>query len=196
MKQESVFHATSILYENLQGLFDEIIKEEKLPKNSLHLFSNKSHKGKKAGEEISKSICIYEPEYPPSKDDFDNPGKNFVVMNLRQKKSSIELLIRDSQFNSIERPTSADIKKLKSDVFIHVIFSETDNAIFPYIKENILYCLSHYRSKEKTFGCCSLFIKCSDSQKCIHANRLYATSCLYRHQLESGKIFYGKNKNI
>lgn len=46
------------------------------------------------------------------------------------------------------------------------------------------------------FGCCSSYNECSDTLHCIHPDLAYATACQYRKNLESGKIFYGKNKNI
>lgn len=45
-----------------------------------------------------------------------------------------------------------------------------------------------------TFGCCSYYKKCSDLKKCIHDDQLYSTACMYRKNLESGRIFYGENK--
>ena len=48
----------------------------------------------------------------------------------------------------------------------------------------------------QSFGCCDKYIKCSDAKKCLHSDLLYSTACMYRKNLESGKIFYGKNKNI
>lgn len=181
---------------NLQDLLDEIIAEKELPKKSLHIFSNKSSTGANAGNETSKSICIYEPDYPDVKADINNPGKNFVVLNI-QMDQSIELLIRNYQFEYLETPKTAIIKNIQSDTtFKHVIFEINDINIIPYIKENILYCLSNYSSKARTFGCCSKFIECSDAKKCLHENKLYATSCSYRKNLEAGRIFYGKNRNI
>lgn len=181
----------------LQNMLDVIIVEQELPPKSLHLFSNMSKRGDDVGKETSKSICIYEQEYPPVKEDVDNPGKNYVVMNFQQKEGSIELLIRPIQYECIETPKSATVKENKSDKnFIHVVFSETDTSVYSYIRHNINYCLKKYRSKSKTFGCCSRFIQCSDALKCVHPNKLYATACTYKRNLENGNIFYGKNKNI
>ena len=166
------------------------------PRHSLHLFSNISQKGKNKGQEMSKSICIYEPEYPLIKEDIDNPGKNFVVLNIQAKKH-VELLIRFSQFSNITLPKYAKIHELKSDkTFKHIIFEYSDLSILEYIKENILYCLKNYRTKESSFACCSKFTECSDAKRCLHENKLYSTACMYRYNLENGKIFYGKNKNI
>jgi hypothetical protein len=46
------------------------------------------------------------------------------------------------------------------------------------------------------FGCCHRYILCSDEKKCIHFDYLFALGCMYRKNLELGKIFYGKNRNI
>lgn len=46
------------------------------------------------------------------------------------------------------------------------------------------------------FGCCSRFMECSDAKKCIHSDALFAAACIYRRNLEDGKIFYGKNRNV
>lgn len=47
-----------------------------------------------------------------------------------------------------------------------------------------------------TFGCCAKYVECSNKRQCVHDDQLYATSCMYRKNLENGRIFYGKNKNI
>lgn len=47
----------------------------------------------------------------------------------------------------------------------------------------------------KWFGCCAKYVECSDALCCLE-NPEYSKFCFYRQNLESGKIFYGKNKNI
>lgn len=48
----------------------------------------------------------------------------------------------------------------------------------------------------ETFACCNDFERCSDAGKCLKEdNRMY-NGCLYRKNLEAGRIFYGKNKTI
>ena len=190
MEQLSLFNYN--IYEELEKILNDIIIDEELPASSLHLYSNTSAKTK---EEISKSICIYEPDYPSIKGTTDKPGKNFVIMNI-QDTEVFDLLIRNKQFSEVSLPPTATIKQVTSDkTFVHVIFNKNDNNIFSYIRENIMYCLRHYESKAKSFGCCSKFIQCSDAKKCVHENKLYSMSCAYRHNLDSGKIFYGKNRN-
>lgn len=46
-----------------------------------------------------------------------------------------------------------------------------------------------------TFGCCNDFERCSDAKECIHKSDRFYNGCMYRTNLESGQIFYGKNKN-
>lgn len=45
------------------------------------------------------------------------------------------------------------------------------------------------------FGCCHLYIKCSDEKHCLANDRFHAKGCFYRENLENGRIFYGKNAN-
>lgn len=47
-----------------------------------------------------------------------------------------------------------------------------------------------------TFACCNSFVQCSDAGHCIHENDRFYNGCYYRTNLEQGRFFYGKNKNI
>lgn len=48
------------------------------------------------------------------------------------------------------------------------------------------------------FGCCSRYEECSDAKKCllVEIDQIRARGCSYRKNLENGRIFYGKNRNI
>lgn len=46
------------------------------------------------------------------------------------------------------------------------------------------------------FGCCNDHVRCSDAKSCIHADDRYYNGCQYRENLEAGRIFYGKNRNV
>lgn len=75
------------------------------------------------------------------------------------------------------------------------------NASFkPTLLDNIDLIKKSYRllsseSNDDTFGCCSAYTECSDAKKCIRENN-FSRNCIYRKNLEAGKIFYGKNRNI
>lgn len=45
------------------------------------------------------------------------------------------------------------------------------------------------------FSCCSRYIQCSDEKVCIQPNKRLSVGCQYRKNLESGRIFYGKNRD-
>lgn len=46
------------------------------------------------------------------------------------------------------------------------------------------------------FACCHAFNECSDKKECLFPDDRFFNGCEYRKCLESGRIFYGKNKNI
>lgn len=65
----------------------------------------------------------------------------------------------------LEYPDSKMLSKVLNEVFL-------DSFSFP------------------TFGCCSLYKECSKEKHCLHSDLLYATACMYRKNLEDGKVFY------
>lgn len=48
----------------------------------------------------------------------------------------------------------------------------------------------------KEWDCCSLYQQCSDVKACVLEDKELALRCGYRKILNSGRIFYGKNRNI
>lgn len=48
----------------------------------------------------------------------------------------------------------------------------------------------------KEWDCCSRYLECSDAKTCVHPDKTFALGCGYRKILSSGRIFYGKNRNI
>lgn len=48
----------------------------------------------------------------------------------------------------------------------------------------------------KVWDCCSRYMECSDAKACVHPDKVFALDCGYRKVLNSGRIFYGKNRNI
>lgn len=67
--------------------------------------------------------------------------------------------------------------------------------IFIFIYRLTAYRLNHFEPSY-FFGCCSKYLKCSDSKMCLHNDKLYAKGCHYKKKLDEGEIFYGKNRNI
>lgn len=46
------------------------------------------------------------------------------------------------------------------------------------------------------FDCCSKYMECSDAMRCICPDHVSPLQCSYRKVLKSGRVFYGKNRNI
>ncbi len=46
------------------------------------------------------------------------------------------------------------------------------------------------------FDCCSRYLECSDAKSCTHPDKEFSLKCGYRKILKSGRIFYGKNRNV
>ncbi len=177
----------------ITSILNQIIIEQGLPYNSLYLYNNLSNKGVNKGSTITKSICIYEPEYPSIHEN-NKQGKNSIIMNI-SIMGKIDLRIKEDQYKKVDAPVSAEVKKNISDKgFIHILFDLYDDNIFKYIIHSVEYCLKEYESSNH-FGCCSRFVECSDAKRCLHENTLYSKGCAYRSNLEAGRIFYGINKN-
>lgn len=47
----------------------------------------------------------------------------------------------------------------------------------------------------EAFGCCSHYMMCSEKESCLFPEDEFYTACMYRKNLEAGRIFYGSKKN-
>ena len=130
------------------------------------------------------------------------------ILRIQSPKiSRIEIEYLYQRKDCIPKPADAVEKIYKSSVtdkttgvtsikktFCHQ-FALDSESVIPYITAIIDYSLRNYQPSEN-FSCCGKYIDCSNERKCLHANKFYARCCYYKKNLESGKIFYGKNKNI
>lgn len=72
---------------------------------------------------------------------------------------------------------------------------ELSELTYTVCKAILQQALEHYEPSE-FFGCCGKYEQCSNSRKCLHEDLFYSKACYYRKNLESGRIFYGENRNI
>ena len=84
--------------------------------------------------------------------------------------------LQSTQTVRFELSSVADIHKLESFIFTAFLRCEETANLTP-------------------FGCCDLFLSCSDAGQCLRMDDPVFWGCLYRRNLEKGRIFYGKNKN-
>lgn len=176
----------------ISSLLQDIITEMELPKKGLVSQKN-SGKSKE-----TFSIYINEPPYPATEADLEKINTTQSILNYEEKEDSVILTVKTIVFNELDCPSDIQYKysDTKKKAFVKMYFPLNHPELYTYIKNAIYYRIKHYISASNPFGCCSKFVECSDAKKCLHENKLYSTSCIYRRNLENGKIFYGKNRNI
>ena len=191
--------------QNVREMLDSLIKAFELPKGSLYLSDNYGQSETTKGSLISHSICIWEPDYPPTLN--EKPGPNKIVVTIvpskvKSRPFDLDLKLRETQEGDLHNylPEDAEIlpqtKSEKVAGTIRVRIKKSSPMLTKYLYRNTTYCLQGYVSKASRFGACSSFMECSDAKKCVHENKLYSKACMYRDNLDQGRIFYGKNRNV
>lgn len=194
LEDRDVYEGDKTWQDRISALLDDMIKEHELPEKSLYLKVN--YKKEDASQVTSYNVAIWEPDYPPRSRVI--VSKNDSAMIIYDKKDGLNIVVGLTQYGDCKKPKHAEVKELKSDLdvgCIRLIFDKNSLELVDFVKEHVLYTLARYVSKASRFGCCSRFMDCSDAKKCVHENKLYSKACMYRSHLDSGRIFYGKNKN-
>lgn len=52
------------------------------------------------------------------------------------------------------------------------------------------------RQNVEALGCCNDHVCCLDAGHCLHEDDKFYLGCIYRTNLEEGRIFCGKNRNV
>ena len=193
------------LLQSLRDMIEEVIGKWELPPRGVIISSNHGREGmSNEGKIVSYSILINEPEYPAAEEDLlderrtKNPCVTFKLSSTKTRRHFIEVTLRTAIFEQIVAPGETITVKVDSvnDNKTVAIPLEA-NGVLDFFRQVVELKLRYYKSATASrFGCCSLFEECSDARRCIHPNRLYSTACAYRHNLENGRIFYGKNRNF
>lgn len=134
------------------------------------------------------------------KKDKPNSGKSisvagtkvFEVYEDNALKCKLNVIAKFSLWEFTNKKPTTEINNLSMVKIINV--DGLLNKLNEIAYEVFLFCLNFIQAE--SFGCCHLFTECSDAMKCITQYRDLYLGCYYRRNLESGKIFYGKNKNI
>jgi hypothetical protein len=177
----------------LQQVIDNFVNKNHLCQENVVFKENKEDK---KGDTV-KSVSFVEFEYPS---DSKKPPQIAVIKPLLRvefKKSFVNVNIPFRTFDEIKAMNdSFEVHQNQTTKFVTIKVTELTPALFDIIDETLTVSYANYCSSQDSFGCCSLYEKCSDVKRCIHENQFYAKKCSYRGNLEAGKIFYGKNKNI
>lgn len=124
-------------------------------------------------------------EFSPPKQE-DGKWASVLFCGVRGARIFIGAKVKRIEFfdTIAKNPTSVQI----SDDFDY-------NSIAELADKTWRYCLK--RAPVTKFGCCNAFSKCSDEKRCLLSDDLdYYAGCYYRENLESGRIFYGINRNV
>lgn len=92
----------------------------------------------------------------------------------------------------------SNVQYKENDLYIRVSIDDIDqlDVLEQEIQDIFSEMFLQYMSTAESFGCCSKYVECSDEKRCVQNDVRLRCSCIYKKNLDSGKIFYGKNKNI
>lgn len=119
---------------------------------------------------------------------------NFTVfrLRLRGKQHNISVPLLFSDLIPSETPT----KRVASEEKYIRILIDDEHPIDSYTPLLCKIAGATVDRYPKEWDCCSRYMDCSDAGRCVHPDKAFAMQCGYRKILSSGKIFYGKNRNI
>lgn len=117
-----------------------------------------------------------------------------VICRLSMRGKSWYLSIPDRLQDAI--PADVETKRLVSEPkYLRIPLKRTvdPESLYPLVEMCTLLAIE---SVPKEFDCCSRVQACSDAKVCIHPDPALSMLCGYRKILKSGRVFYGKNRNI
>ena len=117
-----------------------------------------------------------------------------LVCRIKFTRKSNYLLIPKRFKECFSEKIDLKADRTEKDLFRLTFENETDLYKYQECFENVLRLID--ASFPKEFDCCSRYNECSDCTYCIHPDKVFAMGCGYRAILNSGTIFYGKNRNI
>ena len=190
---------------SLQKMVEDVVREWNLPQRGVIFTENWGKTGGvNEGKIVSYSICINEPAYPATEEEMSDEKRTrnpCVTFKTKIRQGTIEISLRTAVLERLELPTETQwLPQTKSDMendCKRVAIQTNAPGLVGFFKQVVELKLKYYKSAfASSFGCCGMFEDCSDAKRCIHPNRLYSTACAYRRNLEQGRIFYGKNRNV
>lgn len=138
--------------------------------------------------------------YRPTQGDSNANGYTAVYFHTL---TAFRLKMRGKQ-HYISLPTSLanmvhygfPVSRIKSDPKYIRILIDSEHPIESYADFLISVISETVNRYPKEWDCCSRYMECSDAKTCVHPDKGFALECGYRKILNSGRIFYGKNRNI
>lgn len=118
---------------------------------------------------------------------------NLNVLRIKWGKSK-QFISISPVFAHVLEDFNFEHDRVKSDPWIRIPIANLN-----YIQEMQplflrLYDESYLLAIAEKFSCCSRYEACSNEKRCVQPDRTLAIGCIYRRNIEDGKIFFGKNK--
>lgn len=132
-----------------------------------------------------KTVVKYKPKY--------SDGRIIFYAHIRKKSRYIELHNSMLDIISTEIPIE---KSLSTEVKYFRVNIDQTYPVQNYIDLLMAVTKATLDRWPKEWDCCSRVEKCSDQKACVHPDKEFSLKCGYRKILNSGRIFYGKNRNI
>ncbi len=119
-----------------------------------------------------------------------------LVFRIFSRNGSHYFGISSAFAHSISDYIRPEAQYKKRDGFIHIGFEPTEKGVLCLTDMLCSLLDTAIDSIPKEFDCCSRFEECSNARKCINPSSELALGCGYRKIMKSGRIYYGKNRNI
>ncbi len=127
------------------------------------------------------------------------PTQEFLLARIKTDAKKIPPYISFSErFKTMLENYHLPYEKKKSDTYLRIDLNyfqnqmKTNKEITNLFTHIIVNSISY-----SPFDCCHKYLECSNEKTCVHPDFLYAScACGYKKHLDSGRIFYGPNRNI
>lgn len=123
---------------------------------------------------------------------------NNILLKITFQKEKMFIEIRKLACIDLDKLSKefSEIKYKEDELYIKLYINDVEeiNKIDCELKE--IYNYLYLNEPVDSFGCCSRYVECSDALKCVSPYKKLARGCQYRKNLEAGRIFYGKNRNV
>ena len=131
------------------------------------------------------------------------PNKNYASIYMFGSVAFEVRINSRSRYIETDAPEAAPFVSQIPDAYTTVIGSHrfpiaTASSSVPAVQDMVRTVHKAYYSmlRGEPFGCCNDHVRCSDAKECLHKSNPEYSGCYYRKNLEAGRIFYGRNKNI
>ena len=119
---------------------------------------------------------------------------NFTVFRLRIRKNThyilVPIIFADLIPSDIPHKVPASMSKyIRIPIDKQHPIESYRDLLVAVTKESV----NRYPTE---WDCCSRYMECSDAKKCVHPDKAFALGCGYRKVIQSGRIFYGSNRNV